>query len=380
MGKMRKIWTWIWLLNKRLYRKPAFLAILLLIPILVFGYGIAAREESGMVTIVLAQEGEDALAQQVIDELLGSSQLILFRVCDTAAEAQEQVAHGKADAAWVFPEDMAQCVARFAADPDADNAYIRVIQREDKVALMLTREILGGKVLELCAEKVYVNFVRGHLPELEDISEESLLQLYQNTDLSGELFTYEQTDGSSAEQIHEADYLMTPVRGLLAVVIVLCGLAAGMYDIHDSQIGTFAWMSERMRPLAEFGCQMVALVNVSIAALLSLIAVGSAGAIGMELVVLLLYCVCVAAFSMMLRRICGGIRSLGAVMPLLIVLMLLICPVFFDLGALRAAQLLFPPTYYIHAVHNSSYLTYTVAYSAICVVIWFVTGKVLKRA
>lgn len=379
MKKLYKILTWAWLLNKRLFRKPTFLVILLLIPLLVFGYGFTATGESGMVTIVLAQEGDDSLAQQVIADLLGSSQLILFREVDSPENAVDQVAHGKADAAWIFPDDMAQHVERFVEEPDADNAFVRVVQREEKVMLMLTREKLGGVVYDLCAEHIYLNYLRQNLPQLDGASDQELLKLYENTDLDGDLFAYEQTEGVDGEDNESGHYLMTPVRGLLAVVIVLCGIATAMYYVQDSGHGIFAWMPQRLRPVAELGCQLVSVVNVSLAALLSLAVTGLTGSLGLELLVLLMYSLCVSVFSMMLRRLCGGIRGLGTMMPLLVVVMLLVCPVFFDLGALRQAQFLFPPTYYINAVYNEAYILYMLIYTSVAALVYYLAGWILRR-
>ncbi len=379
MKSMKKLLTWIWLLNKRLFRKPTFLVLLFLIPLLVFGYGFVAREDSGMVTIVLAQEGEDPLARQVIDDLLDSSQLIFFQQCDTVGEAVDHVAHGKADGAWIFPENMEERLSEFLADPDPDNAFIRVVQREEKVMLMLTREVLGGRVLDLCSERVYLNFIRDQIPEMAGLNDDELLSLYNTTSLTGELFIYEQTDGTKIDQDEAAGYLIAPIRGLLAVVITLCGMATAMYYIHDLKAGTFAWLPVRFRPWAELGCQMVSVVDVCIVALISLASVGLSGRIGRELMVLLLYSLCVAAFSMLLRRLCGSVRSLGVMMPLLVVVMLLICPVFFDLGSLRTAQFLFPATYYINGAYNSNYLLYMLAYTGTCGGLYWLAGKVLKR-
>lgn len=379
MVKMRKLLTWAWLLNKRLFRRPTFLVILLLIPVLVFGYGHVARQESGMVTVVLAQEGEDPLARQIMDDLMGSSQLILFRDCESDREAVDQVAHGKADAAWIFADGLEERIEAFTAEPDADNAFIRVVQREEQVMLMLTREVLGGKALDLCAERVYIRFIREKLPEMDHLSDDALLELYNTTALSGQLFRFEQTDGTAVDREQADGYLLTPVRGLLAVVIVLCGMATAMYYIHDCQLGTFAWLPVGLRPGAELGCQMVSVLNVCAVSLISLAAAGLAGPLAMELVLVLLYSLCVAAFSMLLRRLCGSIRGLGTMIPLAVIVMLLVCPVFFDLGALRMAQFLFPPTYYINAVYNSDYVLYMLLYTVICGCLYWLAGKVLKR-
>ncbi len=51
---MKKIAIWFVLLNKRLYKKATFLCILLLIPILVGVFQVAADQPSGVVTVILA--------------------------------------------------------------------------------------------------------------------------------------------------------------------------------------------------------------------------------------------------------------------------------------------------------------------------------------
>ena len=74
-----------WLiLNKRLLKKPSFVVILLLIPLLVGAMGIASTgEDVGLFTVALAaQDNEDELAQKVISSLTNGSQLFHFMVLD----------------------------------------------------------------------------------------------------------------------------------------------------------------------------------------------------------------------------------------------------------------------------------------------------------
>ena len=51
---MKRMLIWLRLLTKRLYKKPVFLVILVLIPLLTFSYRVVAEQESGMVTVALA--------------------------------------------------------------------------------------------------------------------------------------------------------------------------------------------------------------------------------------------------------------------------------------------------------------------------------------
>lgn len=368
---------WLWLLTKRLYKKPTFLVILILIPLLVLCYSASVREESGMVTVVLCAEAPEPLTEQIFDTLQNESQLLRYVLCDSAQQAETLVRTGKADTAWVFSSDLQACVDAFIADPTEEQAFVRVIQREDNVALMLARERLNGVLYTHMARSFYLHYIRDNFPELQDLPDETLLTYYDHIELTDELFTYDSVQASNAQEVH---YLMSPIRGLLAVIVVLGSLATAMYYCRDMTNGTFQWVSQQKRFLPELGCQMVSSLNMCVIAFTTLLLIGMAGNLLSELVVLVLYSLCTAVFAMLLRRVLGTIRAIGTALPLLIVAMLLLCPVFFDLGVLRPYQFLLPPTYYINAVYNEVYLLYMVAYTLICSLLYLVLGKVLKRA
>ena len=76
MGKMLR---WAGLLWKRLFKKPTFLMLLVLIPLLVACYGLVSQEDSGVITIALASRSPqvEPLTRSVWDELM-ESQLILY--------------------------------------------------------------------------------------------------------------------------------------------------------------------------------------------------------------------------------------------------------------------------------------------------------------
>lgn len=360
MKKVRKLLLWLWLLTKRLYKKPTFLTILVLIPALVLGYSLAVQEDSGIVTVALA--GEDAFTRQMFDQLEGSGQLLRYIRCDSGARAELLVSTGKADAAWIFPEDMQSAIETFTKDPAESNAFVRVVQREENVALALARERLSGVIFPQVARNYYLQFIRQTYPELAELSDEAVLQYYDGTDMGGKLFEYDSTGAAVTEPVH---YLMSPVRGLLAVVIVLGGMATAMYWVKDTQNGTFQWLPGRYRILPELGSQLVTALNLCAVSLVTLAASGLAENLLLETATLFVYSLTVAAFCMLLRRLLGNISVLGLMLPLMIVVMLVVCPVFFDFGTLRSWQLILPPTYYINGVYNGAYLAYGLAYVAV---------------
>lgn len=368
MKKVNLILRWALLLWKRLYKKPTFLVLLLMIPALVLAYGMTAQEDSGLLTVALASESEqpDDLTQTVFAEL-EESDVILYIRAQTPEEARSLVEQGKADTAWIFADDLEAKIYKFAAFRSRKNAFVTVLEPENRVALKLLREMLSGTLFPHCSEALYLTYIREEVPELEHLTDEQLLEYYHAMAFSDELFVFTDLEGNQTEA-QDTDYLLSPVRGMLAVVIALAGLATALYYIRDTENGTFAWVPENRRLFVELGCQMISLVNVAAVVLVALALTGPTGSMPRQILTALLYCLCVAAFSMLLRRVTLGIRGLGTVTPLLVVVMLVICPVFFDLGALRQAQFLLPPTYYIQGVYNSKYLLLLPIYSLACLV------------
>ena len=357
MGKMLR---WAGLLWKRLFKKPTFLMLLVLIPLLVACYGLVSQEDSGVITIALASRSPqvEPLTRSVWDELM-ESQLILYVVCETPEEAREMVRRGDATTAWIFEEDLEHKIYDFVANRSRKNGFITVIEPEDRVMLKLLREVLSGTMFPHCSEALYLTYLREEAPELSHVSDEQLLSYYRNAGFDEALFEMTDIQGNvtPAEDL-AGGYLLSPVRGMLAVVVLLAGLATAMYFIQDQQVGTFTLVPLGKRPLVELGCQLLSVVNVLTVVLLSLALTGQTRALGRELAAAAVYGLCVAAFSMALRRLTFGIRGLGMVTPILVVVMLAICPVFYDFGFLHGVQMLFPPTYYIVGVYDVHYLGY----------------------
>lgn len=347
---MRIFFLYLWLLTKRLYKKPAFLALLLLIPALVLCFSMAAKQESGMVTV--AVYATDARIAPLLD-----SQLLRYRACQSPREAEDMVRYGHADAAWIFPEELDQRLADYCRDPSTPVA--QVFQREDTPVLRLAREKLSGALTVLAAPVIYEAFAREQ--GLENLTREELLAFYEAAAPEGGLFHFADVDTAAP-----VTYLTAPVRGLLAIVTVLAGLAMGMFFTDDLQKGTFSAVPLSRLPWLEAGCQGICLVNVSIVSFLALTLSGMAALTWREVAVSGVYVLCCGSFAMLLRTLFPKNQQLGASLTALTVAMVGICPVFFDLSQLRVLQLLFPPTYYLQSLHSNGWLLAMAGYTLLC--------------
>lgn len=370
---MRRAFLWFWLSLKRCFKRPAFLCLLALLPVAVIALGVISRQDSGFLHIALSEEKADATAAAVITTLQEDTQFLRFTVCDDPRDAVQLVENGKADAAWIFTGDLQEKAAVFAEEFEVNEPLVRVIERESTVLLRLAREKLTGALYGHCAKQVYLQYIATET-DIDTLAEEQLSANYDAGFDTVELFSFRYPDGGQA--VVTEGYLAAPVRGVLAVLMVLCALASALFFAQDEARGLLSWVPFSRRLWVECAYLAAAVMAVAVTASLSLQASGLWGVWYREVLSMLLYAVCCVWFAVLLRRLIARTHLFAALVPLVAVGMLALCPVFFEMKKTLWLQLLFPPTYYLYAVHNDRFLWYMAAYTAMLVVLSLALQKI----
>lgn len=359
---MKTLLKWFWMLSKRLYKKATFLVILAAIPLGVLALSFAAGQQGGFLKIVLAQEDPaDPLSAQIVGDLLQEQSLIRFSLAETPEAALKTVTTGGADCAWIFPGDMQARIDRFVENKSANDAMVQVVERETTVFSRISLEKLTATVYKHCARSEYLRFIRVNADRLAHVPEAALLEAYDAVALTEELFTFENVEGTAASG--NTNYLTAPIRGLLAILVCLCGAAAAAYYLQDRENGTFSLVKAHLQPLVAFACILIAVLHVAAVATVALGFAGLLTGFFRELGAMLLFSLCCAGFWLLYMEVCSCAKWLCATAPILVLTMVAFCPVFFRFAALDFIGHLLPPTYYMHAAYDSRYLLYMPGYT-----------------
>lgn len=377
MKKKRRVFLWLMMLNKRLLKKISFLIILCSIPLLVLGVNLMAKQESGILRVILCQEDADDLSEKIVSQLLDMKSALSFVEVETEEEAIRLVQANKADAAWIFPEDFEGVMKTYFQEGIWDEPLIRVVEKEDNVMLYLSREVLFGGLYSSITYMVYEQFVRTEVLDGTEVSDEELWESYQKTNMEENMFVFSYLDGETADM--GTSYMLYPVRGLLALVIVLCSLALGLYFMQDEQNGIFIRLPLNRTVLGSVLYQMPGLVDVGLVVLLALFFSGVAIDLLTELGLMFVYLWMVAGFSDLVRRLCKKQVRLGALIPMLVLVMLAVTPIFMGAPNMKWLQLLLPPYYYINALHSNAYRIGMLVYVAVIFAVDFVVLKLQER-
>ncbi len=184
------------LINKRLLKKPGFIAFLCLIPLLAGAASHMAQLDSGVLTIALAcEDPDDATANDIIESLEKGSQMLRFVRCGQPDKAKELVYGGRADAAWIFHADMRAAVDRYVRNRVPSSAAVTVIEREESAALALTREKLCSALYPYASYSLYLLCLEELGVDTDALSEKQLREYYAGSDVDADMFEVVYPDG-----------------------------------------------------------------------------------------------------------------------------------------------------------------------------------------
>lgn len=353
--------------QKRLFRHIGFVALLVFIPILVLVMTLSVQKDTAVLTVGLyVEDPSDPMTVGIVNELKNEKSVIRYVKYGAADDMRRDVADSRIDAGWVFPADLQQRIERYTAG-ETSIKLVTVFERDASVALNLSHERLYGAMFSHISYGVYQNYLRDGRVSPAQADDATVRQYYSKVMLGGSLIRCEYLGGGT---FRKENYLIVPLRGLLSVLLLLCGFAGMMYHLQDAHAGVYDWLPSGKRLLPAVGNIFVAMVDSAIAMGLALACTGLCHSFK-EIPALVVLVLCGTAFCLAFGMLCRKETVLSAAVPIVLLLMLVICPVFFDFRFLRFLRPICPLYYYLYAVSNLHFVLYGILYTLVIgLIVW----------
>lgn len=371
----KRIFTWYLLLNKRLLHKWSFILIVLMAPVIVLCITAMSAGEKGIYSILLYSEDDSVIFSDIVDRLTGSESVIKYEQILSEEDGYARIRNGNADALWIFDSDINAKLEQSASDVSV-KPVVTVVERESSTTQMIAREKLYGVLYPYYNYEIYREYVRDELEKGNTVSEEQLKKYYDEEKIAGNLFRRIYSSGESMRE--DTDYLLMPLRGMLAVWLVLCILVSCIYYIEDRQRGLFDRISTKHNLLVETGYHMVMLITAVIIMSIGIIVSGIGTTFVNELLCLAVFTYTSAGYCMLFRRLCRRADILGVLIPVLVIVMLGLSPVFVSIRELDTFRFLQPVGLYIRAIHSTGALLEMAVYGGILWVVSYLSFDIVK--
>lgn len=350
MRGIRQVILFYVLLSKRFLKKLSFVLLLCAIPVLALCLRHISEQDSGMIRIALCMEDpDDETVQALVEKLTNADSVLRCFTVEEEATARKMVERGDVDAAWIFQKDFVGRIKEMVSNGMRGDGPILVVEQEDNIVLQLARIKLFGALYPSLSYALFQDFAYSDLGV--EATEEELRSYYELFEKKDDLFRFAYS-GANERSVAQPNYMTAPLRGILAILIILCGFAADMFFLQDKAGGVMDAFSLKTRRRSAYIYQLAAMVPAAVAVLTALFLLGDFTGVAGELLLMILYLTDCMVFCNLIRCFSGTAGCLGAGIPILTLGMLVICPVFFNLRQLRAVQYLLPPYYYLSASHT----------------------------
>ena len=368
------------LLLKRLLKKKSYIAMLLVVPLLVILLNAMSSADAGLMTVGVYIPGTDYSSSWLKANLESEPGNLRFVFYDDADTLRKDVERQQLTEGWICPEDLDASVNEMAETGRAKNK-IEIIIREEGLTHMLGREVLSSRVFPMVARQMAVNYISENVyhgnPTDDEIAH--ILESYDNSGINGNLFEMGYIDEAKNQTEENTSYLMMPLRGILALWLLLLGIAASMYYLEDEANGLFIWWKSSCDILRDFLYYIVIMIVPSIMVLIGLKIGGVYTGTLRELTALAFYNIAVIGLASVLREVIGSIKGLGIVTPILIMASAILSPVFIDFKEGRMLQKFCPTFHYLYCIHDEFYVQSLLKFGVVLIFIWYLIHTIRKH-
>ena len=364
MSNLKSYFKQLFLLNKRLWKKRSFLAVCTLMPLLALGMHFVSKQDSGVMHILLyATEPLDAVSEDVIEKLLCTESVLHFERVSGLREAYQELSDGNADAVWIFSNTQGKIEAVLQGTQKKEGV-VTVVERMDTVALHLAREKLFGVLYPYLSYELFANFIEDTFSFAPMLTEEELRPFYEAVTVEGNLFRISYAEEQQRQE-EESSYLLMPLRGLLVVVLFLCGIALVMYVQQDRKRGMYLQMSGCRKFFLEFGYYVTVTLELGLLCIGCFWMTGIKTGTKQEFAAMLLYSITIAGICCLLRRVLKTAAAISVSLPICAVFLLVCSPIFWSSSQLLKLQRLLPTYHYLYAVQQPEALHSLFVYTVI---------------
>ncbi len=141
MKKIRRAFVWLFMLWKRMLKKPGYTILLLLIVALAGAIAVFGGDKDELVRVAVF--ADDKSTQAVFEASEQSGTVIRYYYFDSEQQALDAVTNKGYDAAWIISGTLEDAARKFT---ERGTPVVEILQREDTVFLRLARERLYATI------------------------------------------------------------------------------------------------------------------------------------------------------------------------------------------------------------------------------------------
>lgn len=352
---MKQFFIWFLLFLKRLFQKPSFFIICLLIPATGFLLGSLSRQEDSGVRIAVFNE-DSPLSNMLTEHLLQKEGILQFYLCETEEELYQAVSSKKAECGYIFRADLEKRLN----EKDTKRS-IPCIKSPSSVLYKFANEVVFSELISSYGKNIVMAFgtESGFFTEITPEELNAVGESFSYYIENGGTFSFEyETLNTGLKEESKGGNIAFPFRGIGSIIILVGGMFGTVKWFQDRGKGIFYRLPYQKKWIGRLVSISVPTIAFSMVVLLGIVLSGTGIFWIRELLVMALYSLAVTGFGCILCRILKRDVAVCAILPVIILGSLIFCPVFFSLEGMfpiiGIVGKVFLPYYYLKAIFGGA--------------------------
>jgi len=342
-----------WLFIKRLIKNPAFICMIIIMPLLITMFNkVDTKEEKRILVGIYHEEGD--LSKLICENLKDKDGYIKFLVYDNKAEMIEAVETKKLECAYIFPIDFKERLDNYKI-----KRCITCIESPSTILSSLSDEVVFAGIIREYGRNIAVDFAKENNIVVGDgtNNNEDITKNYERFNTPGKTFSidykYIETDGVNSEEIKDKTTTYA-IHGIVSVLILISGLFGAVKWFEDEKRGLYSSFNSEAKVMIGFISILAPTVLMALSGIATIYLSNTYTYMSREFIDMGLYVLLVCGFSYLLKLIVKSGTDICVILPVVTIGSLIFCPVFIDISNfilfISWINKLFPTFYYLNGM------------------------------
>jgi len=341
-----------WLFIKRLIKNPAFICMIIIMPLLITMFNkVDTKEEKRILVGIYHEEGD--LSKLICENLKDKDGYIKFLVYDNKAEMIEAVETKKLECAYIFPIDFKERLDNYKI-----KRCITCIESPSTILSSISDEVVFAGIIREYGRNIAVDFAKeNNIVGDGTNNNEDIAKNYERFNTPGKTFSidykYIETDGVNSEEIKDKTTTYA-IHGIVSVLILISGLFGAVKWFEDEKRGLYSSFNSEAKVMIGFISILAPTVLMALSGIATIYLSNTYTYMSREFIDMGLYVLLVCGFSYLLKLIVKSGTDICVILPVVTIGSLIFCPVFIDISNfilfISWINKLFPTFYYLNGM------------------------------
>ena len=342
-----------WLFIKRLIKNPAFVCILIIMPLLVTVFNKVNTTEEKRILVGVYNE-EEALSKLVCENLKNKDGFIKFLIYKSKEEMIEGVETKKLECGYIFPPDFKERLDNYKI-----KRCITCIESPSTILSSISDEVVFASIIRAYGKYIAVNFAKENNVYVGDgiSNSDNISKNYERFNVPGKTFyiDYKYIESDRANSAEVKDKTMTyTIHGIVSILILISGLFGAVKWFADEKKGLYSAFNTVEKIIIGFISILAPAVVMALSGIVTIYLSNTYTYMSREFIGIGLYTLLVCGFSYSLKLMVKSGTDICIILPVITIGSLIFCPVFIDVSKfipfISYVNKFFPTFYYLNGI------------------------------